>query len=193
MPDYRISDRARPPEGVHGHGVPGRQGVGERHRGARRRKPSSGPRTRRTGAVRSGGPGALERGIGGAARSRSDAPGPREGRGRQGDSAEVTSVEERDAHHPPARQAQGLHVSRRGPQVHEGRAARQVRAAPHGQRRGARDAFRDERAVRAREQAAALPPHTHVVLTFQQGGDLRYVDPRTFGEMFVALRTSSAR
>jgi formamidopyrimidine-DNA glycosylase len=32
----------------------------------------------------------------------------------------------------------------------------------------------------------ALPAHTHVVLTFQQGGDLRFVDPRTFGEMFVA-------
>jgi formamidopyrimidine-DNA glycosylase len=32
----------------------------------------------------------------------------------------------------------------------------------------------------------ALPAHTHVVITFQQGGDLRYVDPRTFGEMFVA-------
>jgi formamidopyrimidine-DNA glycosylase len=31
----------------------------------------------------------------------------------------------------------------------------------------------------------ALAPHTHVVLTFQQGGDLRFVDPRTFGEMFV--------
>jgi formamidopyrimidine-DNA glycosylase len=31
----------------------------------------------------------------------------------------------------------------------------------------------------------ALPPHTHVVIDFQQGGDLRYVDPRTFGEMFV--------
>jgi formamidopyrimidine-DNA glycosylase len=30
-----------------------------------------------------------------------------------------------------------------------------------------------------------LPPHTHVVIDFQQGGDLRYVDPRTFGEMFV--------
>jgi formamidopyrimidine-DNA glycosylase len=30
-----------------------------------------------------------------------------------------------------------------------------------------------------------LPPHTHVVMTFQQGGDLRFVDPRTFGEMFV--------
>lgn len=31
-----------------------------------------------------------------------------------------------------------------------------------------------------------LAPHTHVVLTFQQGGDLRYIDPRAFGEMFVA-------
>src|SRR5437763_6182663 len=32
----------------------------------------------------------------------------------------------------------------------------------------------------------ALPPHTHVVITFQQGGDLRFVDPRTFGELFVS-------
>ena len=32
----------------------------------------------------------------------------------------------------------------------------------------------------------ALPPHTHVVMDFQTGGDLRYVDPRTFGELFVA-------
>jgi formamidopyrimidine-DNA glycosylase len=31
----------------------------------------------------------------------------------------------------------------------------------------------------------AIEPHTHVVLTFQQGGDLRFLDPRTFGEMFV--------
>src|SRR5437867_3994480 len=32
-----------------------------------------------------------------------------------------------------------------------------------------------------------IPPalHTHVVITFQQGGDLRFLDPRTFGEMFV--------
>ncbi len=30
-----------------------------------------------------------------------------------------------------------------------------------------------------------LPPHTHVVFTFQQGGDLRFVDPRTFGEIFA--------
>ena len=32
----------------------------------------------------------------------------------------------------------------------------------------------------------SLPAHTHVVLTFQQGGDLRFVDPRTFGELFVS-------
>ncbi|MBA3690929.1 MAG: bifunctional DNA-formamidopyrimidine glycosylase/DNA-(apurinic or apyrimidinic site) lyase [Actinobacteria bacterium] len=31
----------------------------------------------------------------------------------------------------------------------------------------------------------AIAPHTHVILTFQQGGDLRFIDPRTFGEMFV--------
>ena len=31
----------------------------------------------------------------------------------------------------------------------------------------------------------ALAPHTHVIATFQQGGDLRFIDPRTFGEMFV--------
>ena len=31
----------------------------------------------------------------------------------------------------------------------------------------------------------ALAPHTHVVITFQQGGDLRFIDPRTFGELFV--------
>jgi formamidopyrimidine-DNA glycosylase len=33
----------------------------------------------------------------------------------------------------------------------------------------------------------SLPTHTHVVIEFQQGGDLRFVDPRTFGEMFVAI------
>ncbi|MEO8476316.1 MAG: bifunctional DNA-formamidopyrimidine glycosylase/DNA-(apurinic or apyrimidinic site) lyase [Actinomycetota bacterium] len=31
-----------------------------------------------------------------------------------------------------------------------------------------------------------VAPHTHVVLTFQQGGDLRFIDPRTFGELFVS-------
>jgi formamidopyrimidine-DNA glycosylase len=39
--------------------------------------------------------------------------------------------------------------------------------------------------VRGTKRVAA-PPHTHVVLTFAQGGDLRFIDPRTFGEMFVA-------
>jgi formamidopyrimidine-DNA glycosylase len=39
------------------------------------------------------------------------------------------------------------------------------------------------RAKSAREKA---PKHTHVVITFTQGGLLRFVDPRTFGEMFAA-------
>jgi formamidopyrimidine-DNA glycosylase len=30
-----------------------------------------------------------------------------------------------------------------------------------------------------------LAKHTHIVFTFTQGGQLRFVDPRTFGEMFV--------
>ena len=38
--------------------------------------------------------------------------------------------------------------------------------------------------LRATKRQTA-PQHTHVVITFVQGGDLRYVDPRTFGEMFV--------
>lgn len=38
-------------------------------------------------------------------------------------------------------------------------------------------------------RAAAKDPiaeHTHVVVTFTQGGQLRFLDPRTFGEMFLA-------
>jgi len=31
----------------------------------------------------------------------------------------------------------------------------------------------------------AVAKHTHVVITFTQGGQLRFVDPRTFGELFV--------
>jgi formamidopyrimidine-DNA glycosylase len=39
----------------------------------------------------------------------------------------------------------------------------------------------------------ALAPHTHVVVTFQQGGDLRFADPRTFGEMFVTAGDELAK
>lgn len=31
----------------------------------------------------------------------------------------------------------------------------------------------------------AVVKHTHVIITFTQGGQLRFVDPRTFGELFV--------
>jgi len=39
------------------------------------------------------------------------------------------------------------------------------------------------RPTSAREAAAR---HTHVSIVFTKGGELRFVDPRTFGEMFVA-------
>jgi formamidopyrimidine-DNA glycosylase len=39
--------------------------------------------------------------------------------------------------------------------------------------------------VRAKTARVTLTKGTHVVITFTQGGQLRFVDPRTFGEMFV--------
>jgi formamidopyrimidine-DNA glycosylase len=39
--------------------------------------------------------------------------------------------------------------------------------------------------LRAKTARDATVKHTHVVITFTQGGQLRFVDPRTFGEMFV--------
>jgi formamidopyrimidine-DNA glycosylase len=40
--------------------------------------------------------------------------------------------------------------------------------------------------LRVKSAKEAKPKHTHIVITFTQGGELRYVDPRTFGEMFVS-------
>lgn len=37
-----------------------------------------------------------------------------------------------------------------------------------------------------------VAPHTHVTFTFTQGGQLRFVDPRTFGEMFVVATEALA-
>jgi formamidopyrimidine-DNA glycosylase len=39
--------------------------------------------------------------------------------------------------------------------------------------------------IRAKSSREATAKHTHIVITFTQGGQLRFVDPRTFGEMFV--------
>ena len=36
---------------------------------------------------------------------------------------------------------------------------------------------------------SAFAPHTHVVLRLDDGGEIRYVDPRRFGEVFVAAGT----
>jgi formamidopyrimidine-DNA glycosylase len=40
--------------------------------------------------------------------------------------------------------------------------------------------------LRAKTAREPVPKHTHVTIVFTQGGQLRFVDPRTFGEMFVA-------
>jgi formamidopyrimidine-DNA glycosylase len=40
--------------------------------------------------------------------------------------------------------------------------------------------------LRAKNEKVPKPKHTHVVFTFVQGGELRYVDPRTFGELYVS-------
>ncbi len=39
--------------------------------------------------------------------------------------------------------------------------------------------------LRAKGGKEPVDKHTHVVITFTQGGQLRFVDPRTFGELFV--------
>ncbi|MGO9029872.1 MAG: bifunctional DNA-formamidopyrimidine glycosylase/DNA-(apurinic or apyrimidinic site) lyase [Acidimicrobiales bacterium] len=39
---------------------------------------------------------------------------------------------------------------------------------------------------RAKSVKEPKAPHTHAVVTFTQGGQLRFVDPRTFGELFVS-------
>lgn len=39
--------------------------------------------------------------------------------------------------------------------------------------------------LRVKSAKDPLAKHTHVVITFTQAGQLRYVDPRTFGELFV--------
>lgn len=42
--------------------------------------------------------------------------------------------------------------------------------------------------LRAKGAKDPKPKHTHVVISFSQGEELRYVDPRTFGELFVSIR-----
>jgi formamidopyrimidine-DNA glycosylase len=39
--------------------------------------------------------------------------------------------------------------------------------------------------LRAKGGKEPVDKHTHVVITFTQGGQLRFIDPRTFGELFV--------
>ena len=39
--------------------------------------------------------------------------------------------------------------------------------------------------IRTKGAREAKSKHTHVIISFTQGGQLRFIDPRTFGEMFV--------
>jgi formamidopyrimidine-DNA glycosylase len=41
--------------------------------------------------------------------------------------------------------------------------------------------------LKARGPKDPKPKHTHVVIAFTQGGELRFVDPRTFGELYVSV------
>jgi formamidopyrimidine-DNA glycosylase len=41
--------------------------------------------------------------------------------------------------------------------------------------------------LHAKSAKEPKPKHTHVVFTFAQGDELRYVDPRTFGELYVSV------
>jgi formamidopyrimidine-DNA glycosylase len=45
--------------------------------------------------------------------------------------------------------------------------------------------------LRVKSAKEPKPKHTHVVITFTQSGELRYVDPRTFGEMFISGTTGA--
>lgn len=40
--------------------------------------------------------------------------------------------------------------------------------------------------LRRGEPGTLLAPHTHVIIDWEGGGQLRYVDPRAFGELFVS-------
>jgi formamidopyrimidine-DNA glycosylase len=41
--------------------------------------------------------------------------------------------------------------------------------------------------LRARSAKDPKPKHTHVVFVFNNGGELRFVDPRMFGELYVSI------
>jgi formamidopyrimidine-DNA glycosylase len=41
--------------------------------------------------------------------------------------------------------------------------------------------------LRSKSAKDVKPKHTHVVIALTQGGELRYVDPRMFGELFVSI------
>src|ERR671919_194647 len=47
--------------------------------------------------------------------------------------------------------------------------------------------------LRTKGTRETMTKHTHVTITFTQGGQLRFVDPRTFGELYVVSKEDLAR
>ena len=86
---------------------------------------------------------------------------------------------------PPPRR-QGVRRPDRGPQADRHPPSGEVPALEARQRRRPGRSSRHERPVAARQpQGRAAGKHTHVVLSFVGAPQLRFVDPRTFGELFV--------
>ena len=86
---------------------------------------------------------------------------------------------------PAPPQQEELHHPPRGRQDHRCRPQGQVPDPQARQRRRARRPLGHERPVLRAAPKDPAAKHTHVVITFTQGGQLRFVDLRTFGEMFV--------
>ena len=104
--------------------------------------------------------------------------------GRRVKSAEVKTPE-RDARDPAAREAQGVHLATGGTETLEGGATRKYLLVHLDSGDVLVTHFGMSGQFQRGNGRVAIEPHTHVILTFQQGGDLRFIDPRTFGEMFV--------
>ena len=195
VPEYRRGGpRSRPPEGVHGHRVPGRASRGAGASAVPRRKPSSRPRARRTRASRGERPERVDEG--GAEVELPEVEVMRRDLEKDVVGRRIKTVEVQGPKTRMRREPAPQDAARSSPPCSP--AARSPRSNARGKYLLMHLDGGDVLVVHfgmsgqfLRGPGAWPPaPHTHVVFTFQQGGDLRFVDPRTFGEIFVAGRRS---
>ena len=93
---------------------------------------------------------------------------------------------------PPERQAVPGPRSRAGPSVGRRAWASTCSSASTAATSWSSTSGMSGQLLRVKSAKEPKPKHTHVVITFTQGGELRYVDPRTFGEMFVSTPPADA-